>query len=903
MDPLADLLAPFASAFSQQGRLLSLRLGASEQWSTRLLPQYAEVEEQLSGGYTLRIRCVSPQAGLPLKSLVGQAACLGVVTSLGESIPRCGLVTRARALGGDGGFATYELQIETPAALLRHRHGSRIFQECSVPDIVDRLVQERRQGSPAIAACFELRMELRKTYPARSYCVQYRESELAFMERLLTEEGIAWRYEHIAGNEEDNTVPRVVWVLFDDAGDLPPCVGRQVRFHRADISEAADGLTSWQGRRSLGSGSSALASFDYKSVATVQATEHGGKQGGEADGIEATLEDYDPRVAYYASDPAQLGHYVHLRQQAHDRDKRDFQGEGAVRTLQAGHWFELADHPVHGADPSGQREFVVTRLHLRVANNLPGVPGALSGEPSSAAGARSNSNEMSCWVSFEAQRRGIALPPDHRGTIHARPTAHGPQTATVVGPAGEVIHTDEYGRIKVQFHWQRERDHASGGAAFDERSSCWLRVSYPSAGAQWGHQFVPRIGQEVLVDFLEGDIDRPVVVGVLGNGAHRPAHFSGRGQLPANKALSGIKSQEMKGGGYNELLFDDTAGQLRARLCSEHAASQLNLGYLVHPRTDGKADPRGEGAELRTDAAIALRSAQGMLFSAYGRVAASETQLARGELLDLLEQCRQACRSLAEYAERYQALAGDGAPMETLIEGLKAWDAGSNLDDNGQGGGKPAICMTAPEGLAFATQQNILSYAGLNQDLAAAQHVQLTAGEQVAVNAGAGLSLFAQSGDVRAIAHQGQYLMQAQHGDLVAEAERNVRVSATTGEVVVSAPTIRLVAEDGSFIRIGGGITLGTEAAVAVKAARQSMSGPATDAVDLPAFDKSGVDQRFQLFYPHADATVRQAAAERRYEITLRDGRVISGVSDSEGRTELLVADAMQLARIRILDT
>lgn len=903
MDPLADLLAPFASAFSQHGRLLSLRLGASELWSTRLLPQYAEIEEQLSGGYTLRIRCLSPQAGLPLKQFVGQPACLGLVTSESESILRCGLVTRARALGGDGGFAAYELQVEAPLALLRHRHGSRIFQACSVPEIIARLVQERRQESPAIAACFELRVELRKSYPARSYCVQYRESELAFMERLLTEEGIAWRYEHIAGNEEDNSVPRVAWVLFDDAGDLPPCIGRQLRFHRTDISEAADGLTVWQGARRLGSGSSALASFDYKPVATSQAGEYGGRQGGEADGIEATLEDYDPQVAYYASDSAELAHYARLRQQAHDRDKKVFHGEGAVRTLQAGRWFELVDHPVLGADPSAPHEFVVTRLNLRVANNLPGLSGALSGEQLSAAAVSSGAPEMPCRVCFEAQRRGIALPPDYRGTAHARPTARGPQTATVVGPAGEVIHTDEYGRIKAQFHWQRERDHANGGAAFDERSSCWLRVSYPSAGAQWGHQFVPRIGQEVLVDFLDGDIDRPVVVGVLGNGSHRPVHFSGRGQLPANKALSGIKSQEMKGSGYNELLFDDTAGQLRTRLSSEHSATQLNLGYLVHPRTEGKAEPRGEGAELRTDAAIALRSAQGMLFSAYGRVAGEEAQLARGELLDLLEQCRQACSSLAEYAERHQALAGDGAPMEMLIDGLKAWDAGSNLDRSGQGGGKPAICVTAPEGLAFATPQNILGYAGLNQDLVATRHLQLTAGEQVGVNAGAGLSLFAQSGDVRAIAHQGQYLMQAQHGDLVAEAERNVRVSATTGEVVVSAPTIRLVAEDGSFIRIGGGITLGTEAAVAIKAARQSMSGPATDAVDLPAFDKAAVDQRFQLFYPHADTAARQAAAERRYEITLKDGRVISGVSDSEGRTELLVADAMQLARIRILDT
>ncbi|MEW4323755.1 type VI secretion system tip protein VgrG, partial [Chromobacterium vaccinii] len=119
-------------------------------------------------------------------------------------------------------------------------------------------------------------------------------------------------------------------------------------------------------------------------------------------------------------------------------------------------------------------------------------------------------------------------------------------------------HTDAQGRIKVQFHWQRPDEHPTIGAGLDDKSSCWLRVAMPSAGAGWGHQFIPRIGQEVLVDFIEGDIDRPVITGVLYNGSHPTPDFSGAGSLPANKTLSGIKSKEHQGGGYNELLFDDT---------------------------------------------------------------------------------------------------------------------------------------------------------------------------------------------------------------------------------------------------------------------------------------------------------------------------------------------------------
>lgn len=915
--PFDDLLASFASAFTQQGRLLSLRLGDSAAWAERLLPQEAEGDESLSANYRIRVRCVSPQAGIPLKELLGQVARVGILASTGGETVRCGVVTAVRSLGADGGLAGYELQLEPPLALLRHRHRSRVFQDRSVPEIVAAVLAEHGQASPVFAACSGLREELGRRYPPRSYCVQYRESDLDFVERLLSEEGIAWRFEHDGGTDEagrseggrdggGEAVPRVVLVLFDDPHAVPPAQPGQVRFHRAEGVEVMDGLTAWRGARSVGSGRSEIASFDYKPVTTSRAAvDTATEQGAQTAAIEAALEDYEAQTLYYAADPAELAHYAELRQQVHDRGKKRFHGEGNLRMLVAGQWFALEGHPEHDGDPPEERQFVVTRLHFRARNNLPAGPlAALAAAALTVVDRAPDEGEAAPFtMDFEAVRRGVPLASAFARGAHARPLSRGPQTATVVGPAQEEIHTDEYGRIRIQFHWQRQADHPDGGADLDDRSSCWLRVAYPSAGRQWGHQFIPRVGQEVLVDFLDGDIDRPLVVGVIGNGSHPPPAFSGSGQLPANKALSGIKSQEIQGTGFNELLFDDTAGQLRTRLSSEHAATQLNLGYLTHPRSDGRAEPRGEGAELRSDGAIALRAAHGLLLSTYAREGARDTQLARSELLDLLEQCRQACQSLADYAAQHQALAGDVAPLAELAQAIRDWDQGSNVSQQAQGGGQPAICLTAPAGVALATPQSIASYAGINQDLAASQHLQLTAGELASINAGAGISLFAQSGDVRSIAHQGQYLMQAQHGDLVAEAERNLRVSATSGEVVVSAPTIRLIAEDGSFIRIGGGITLGTEGAVQVRAARQSLSGPATESVDLPTFDKAGVDQRFVLLYPSRDPAQQQVASGRRYEITLKDGRVVSGVSDAEGRTELLVGDAMQLARIRVFDT
>ena len=234
---------------------------------------------------------------------------------------------------------------------------------------------------------------------------------------------------------------------------------------------------------------------------------------------------------------------------------------------------------------------------------------------------------------IEAVRKTIPIVPAFSHTSHAKPGARGLQTATVVGPAGEEIFTDEFGRIKIQFHWVRPKDHdiAKHGASADKTdfSSCWVRVAYPSAGAAWGHQFIPRIGQEVLVEFIEGDIDRPIVVGAVYNGQHNPPNFSEAGSLPANKMLSGIKSKEYQGNRYNEFLLDDTTGEIRTKLSSEHGKSQLNQGYLIHPRAEGKGKPRGEGFELRTDNAGAFRAAQGLLLTTEPQPNAGGKQLDR----------------------------------------------------------------------------------------------------------------------------------------------------------------------------------------------------------------------------------------------------------------------------------
>ncbi|MDE1714394.1 type VI secretion system tip protein TssI/VgrG, partial (plasmid) [Chromobacterium amazonense] len=503
-----------------------------------------------------------------------------------------------------------------------------------------------------------------------------------------------WRFLH-----QDDDGPQVQLAVFDDPHSLPAAPLSRVRFHRSDATEDEDGLTEWQAARQIVPSSVALASYDYKPVST-QRSEDGSRieQGQAGQSLQSSLTHYDAPGLYYAGDDEQLGRYAQLRQQAHDLQAKSFTASGTVRGLQPGEWFRLDDHPAHESDSPQHREFVVTGQSFQVRNNLPQDLAQHVGAPSDAA---------PFTTTLQTQRRGIPLTPAYADTPLAKPKSRGVQTATVVGPAeptdqaADEIYTDAQGRIKVQFHWQRPEEHQTFGANLDDKSSCWLRVAMPSAGAGFGHQFIPRIGQEVLVSFIEGDIDRPLVTGVFYNGSHPTPDFSGAGSLPANKTLSGIKSKEHQSGGYNELLFDDTPGEVRAKLSSEPGKTQLNQGFLTHPRSNGKAQPRGEGFELRTDQHGAIRAAHGLLLSTEAQNGAGGKQLAREHAQSQLQSAVALSQALAETASGQladtmetgpDAIGEDNAKsgkkdkghIQHQLDALAAWEAGSNTDKDGK---------------------------------------------------------------------------------------------------------------------------------------------------------------------------------------------------------------------------
>jgi type VI secretion system secreted protein VgrG len=907
---LSDLLASFAAAFNQDNRLISLQLGDGGVWGEQLLPQSVTGREGVNQAYHYQIDCLSPSGEIQLKSLLGLPIVLGVADANGDKIERCGVVSQAQMLGADGGFAKYQLIVEPPFALLRHRRTSRVFQDISVPDIIKQVLGEHQANNSVFAAVQTVDFKLTGDHLQRSYCLQYRESDYDFLVRLMHEESLAWRFEHLAGDS-----PQVQLVIFDDAFAIPETSDSQVRFHRADATEESDALTHWTSQRQVGSNTVSLATFDYKVANTSHSTDESAVDQGEGgQQIQSTFEDYDPQSLYYAGDADQLSRYAQLRQQAHDGQKKSFSGSGTLRSLQAGQWFKLEDHPAHEWDNPEQREFAITELRFVANNNLPHdltqqllqiAPGLLGKSAGKDAPAPYQ-------VEFTAQRRGQPITPVFAHDAPSKPQSRGLQSATVVGPADEEIHTDEMGRIKVQFHWQRQNEHPEFGANLDDKSSCWIRVVYPSAGASWGHQFIPRIGQEVLVDFIEGDIDRPIVTGVVYNGSHPTPTFSGAGALPANKTLSGIKSKEYKGGQYGELLFDDSTGQVRTKLSSEFAKTQLNLGYLIHPRTNGKGEPRGEGFELRTDAHGAIRAGHGLLLTTEAKGGATGKQLDRNSASGQLESAFELAKSLGEVATQQLADSIETGEADQIIKpdnstgnqsktghlhhhvhAAKSWEAGSNTDSENkttsqqQAGRQGLLMIHGQDGLALTTPLSLTNATASNLDQIAQRDTNQTTGRRWLHNVGQHISLFVagmkDSIALKLIAAKGKVQLQAQSDDVEMTADKNIKITAIKGKVEINAGAEILMASGGGYIRMkGGNIEIHCPSEISIKGAKHELSGPASQQINYPAIPQPG-DHWIGVHFTDPDGDPIEKAP---YKIRFENGATYTGKLDVMGKAK-----------------
>jgi type VI secretion system secreted protein VgrG len=269
----------------------------------------------------------------------------------------------------------------------------------------------------------------------------------------------------------------------------------------------------------------------------------------------------------------------------------------------------------------------------------------------------------------------------------------------------------------------------------------------------------------VLVSFLGGDPDRPIIVGQLFNQVAAPPAFSGVGDLPGNRYMSGTRTREIHGQRGNQLRFDDTRGQISAQLASDHGATELNLGWLTQPRSNGNAEPRGEGAELRSDEAVAIRGGKGLLLTAEASSGAEGPQLGRAGLVGLADLLQGVADEVGRLAEHHAEDEPTGRLAE-LADKLRHWHEGSNAAPGSKGGGAPIVAVTAPAGIVLASPDSLALGSEKKVTVASAGDAEVTAGRNIFVRAARSVSMFAHELGMKFIAARGNIRVQAHQGNV-----------------------------------------------------------------------------------------------------------------------------------------
>ncbi len=405
-------------------------------------------------------------------------------------------------------FAHYYATLVPWLWVLTQTSDCRIFQNQTVPDILAQVFREHGFS--------DFKNRLQGNFEPREYCVQYRESDFNFVSRLMEEEGIFYFFEH---EQDKHTL-----VLANHPSEFKPCPLQSSVSYKSLIGEerVEDVITEWNLSQAVRPGKYTLTDFNFEKPSLDLTASVTGQD-------ERKLEIYHYPGQYLTKDEGER--LVGIRLQEEESPRLVVTGESTCRGLAAGYRFTLRDHYRRDFN----KEYALISIHHRADQ-----------------GANYRSSEWEAAQNFTYTNRFECIPhptPFRPPRITPVPTVSGSQTAIVVGPPGEEIYVDKYGRVKVQFHWDRE-------GKYNEKSSCWVRVSQNWAGKRWGAIFIPRIGQEVIVDFLEGDPDQPIITGCVYNAESMPPY-----PLPDEKTKSTIKSYSSKGGGgFNEIRFEDKKG-------------------------------------------------------------------------------------------------------------------------------------------------------------------------------------------------------------------------------------------------------------------------------------------------------------------------------------------------------
>jgi len=932
---LTERITAALAQFSSATRLYELQL--RDQLSGNLLVEAFAADDAVQGIGARDLIVLSTDAHIALKPLLGQPARLEVSLADGSRSSFSGYISALAMLGSEGGLARYRMRLSPWMWRLSQVRNSRVWQDKSIMEIIESVF-----ASYLPAARWRWSEEtgpfMSEALP-RSYCCQYRESDLVFVSRLLAEEGLGWRCEQA----EDG--PGVV--LFADSSQLTAtpqdpssAADGGIRFHNVRAGERQDTVQALRAQRRIGATLTTVLSYDYKAKQALAASSPSRLQNGRQG---APLESFDVPGQYAYASSAQAQRYADLQMQGREARSQLWHGRSTVRTLRAGTRMTVLDAPLQrlGDAPA----FVLLRVTSVGVNNLPApaqqalaelfgpIPELLQEsvrdcdpEEFGLAVAQARlTGYANCFEAVAADVTWRPQLPDSAGRHHPRPTAPGSQTAIVVGADGndsasgaDELYCDRLGRVRIRFHWQE-----------DSQASCWVRVAQRSAGGGMGSQFLPRIGMEVLVQFLEGDMDRPIIVGALYNGqgdsgvrstpggrldAEQPAprfdqahdhgpseqgnvaggnsplwHGASAGSAGHRNGAAqwGMRSKEFGGAGFNQLLFDDTDAQGRIQLKSSHAASELNLGHLIHSAENYRGSLRGSGAELRTDAYGAVRAGGGLLITSYKVKHTAGARDPAGENaagIALLKQAAKLAEVFTGAASTHQAVGlashlgavrADQSvlneklpPIKALLATVSGMVGKQSLDaaqaDAARRSAQPAdaklphvgdavVAIAAKGGLGLNAGHSLQLANGETVTLMSGQDSQFVTGNQLRVHSGQAIGILAaamRAGEGNAglqmIAAKDAIDIQAQAGTFAIQARDEIDMHSANAHIDwSSAKSITLSTAGGASITLAdGNISVQCPGKIVVNAGKKSFAGPERMKYAMPALPRADFVQK-----------------------------------------------------------
>ncbi|MDB9694867.1 type VI secretion system tip protein VgrG [Acinetobacter nosocomialis] len=849
----------------------------------------------LNDGLKAELLCLSTNATIQLKSFIGSQAAVDIVTERGELTRVTGMITHAQQGQSDGSLTLYKLTLEDPTALWKYRRNSRVFMNKSVVEIWEILFKEWQVKNPLFAASLSLDLSgLTKTYDVRPFVMQHNESDLDFLTRLLRSEGINWlidEAQHIVPST-DTSIQAQKLRLIDANSQYQPLDRKTIRYHRSSAVEQYDSMTRLTAERSLQPNVMHIQRWQAEileqeeGVGSVQSKHQHSEQYDNATlGLEqawnyapAWTGDLKGEDGVTKSGNQQVERLNQNLNNYYDAQSKRFIAQTTVRDAYVGYYFELNEHPEIDQHEGSDKSFLIVSKNFFNQNNLPKdlndqINGLLAKSNWSIQNPENSDERQANQLIL--QRRHIPTTPAYNPQTHS-PVTH-PQRAKVVGPEGEEIYVDEWGRIKVRFLFTRSDDHSHDGGAGannNDTDSAWIDVLTPWAGEGYGARFLPRVGEIVVIDFFNGDIDRPFVMGRIHEAQRHPTKFDNKGKLPDTKKLSGIRSKEVSGDGFGQLRFDDTPGQISTQLQSSHGASQLNLGKLSHPKDKAESEDRGEGFELRTDQWGALRAGQGLLVSTH------KQDNAKGEHLDAevakkqLEGSQTNSKALSDIAKNQKT-----DEIES-IEQLK--DFASQIQQQIAKFEKALLILSSPDGIALSTSEDIHISADAQINQIAGDSINISTQKNVIAHAQNRLSLFAAQSGLKAVAAQGKVEIQAQSDALDVLANKGITISSTEDRIEISSPKEIVITGASSQITLNGsGIFPKTGGKFQVNAGQHVFQGGASASVQssLPPPPKRGQGV-LELFHEYAHGEfVKQGG----YTVTDNLGKVVNGKLDDKG--------------------